>query len=326
MIIRQTSVLAGALLLALAISGPASAHATLEATNVTIGQSFKAVVRIGHGCEKSPTTQIRMQIPEGVVGVRPMLKPGWSIETVRGPYARSYDLPHAGKVSEGVKEIVWSGGRLPDDFYDEFTATMTVTPALAGETNLYLPVIQTCEKGEHRWTEIPAAGQSAHDLKSPAPAIRIAAGPAKATTDAPKVTIGNLVIEAPWTRATPPGAKVAGGYVRITNTGNEPDRLVGGTFPGAERVEVHEMSVTDGVMRMRQLTDGLVIKPGETVELKPGGLHMMFTGLRDAVRAGTPVKVELKFEKAGQVTVDFAVAAIGAAGPGGTDGGHGQHH
>jgi copper(I)-binding protein len=128
------------------------------------------------------------------------------------------------------------------------------------------------------------------------------------------VKAGSLVIEAPWTRATPGGAKVAAGYLKITNNGSEPDRLIGGTLSIATAVEAHEMAMTDGVMRMRKLEGGLEIKPGQTVELKPGGYHLMFTGLREAVKQGPPIKATLNFEKAGSVNVEFKVLPIGAMG------------
>src|SRR5687767_10248181 len=87
---------------------------------------------------------------------------------------------------------------------------------------------------------------------------------------------GSLTIEAPWSRATPGGARVAGGFMKITNHGKESDRLIGGRLPNAGRFEIHESTEVGGVMRMRPLTQGLEIKPGETVELKPGGHHLMF--------------------------------------------------
>lgn len=124
--------------------------------------------------------------------------------------------------------------------------------------------------------------------------------------------IGPLVIEAPWTRATPGGAKVGGGYLKITNTGAEADRLIGGSLPTATAVEVHEMSLTDGIMKMRKLDKGLEIAPGQTVELKPGGYHIMFTGLREGLKQGPPVKGTLVFEKAGTVEIEYRVAPIGA--------------
>jgi copper(I)-binding protein len=130
---------------------------------------------------------------------------------------------------------------------------------------------------------------------------------------------GSLVIEAPWVRATPAGARVAGGYLKITNTGPQPDRLIGGSLPVAAEVEVHEMTMSDGIMRMRKL-DGLEIKPGQSVELKPGGYHLMFTGLREGLKEKQTVKGTLLFERAGSVEVEYRVAPIGAQ-----SGGHVRH-
>jgi copper(I)-binding protein len=124
--------------------------------------------------------------------------------------------------------------------------------------------------------------------------------------------VGALVIEAPWARATPGGAQVGGAYLKITNTGAEPDRLIGGSLPIAAAVEVHQMSMADGVMKMRKLEKGLEIKPGQTVELKPGGYHLMFTGLREGLKPGQPVKGTLQFEKAGSIEVEYRVEPIGA--------------
>ena len=137
--------------------------------------------------------------------------------------------------------------------------------------------------------------------------------------------VGPLVIEAPWARATPGGAQVGGGYLKITNTGAEADRLIGGSLPTATSVEVHEMSMTDGVMRMRKLEKGLEIKPGQTVELKPGGHHIMFMGLREGLKQGQPVKGTLAFEKAGSVEIEYSVAPIGAQ-SGGSSQKHMQQH
>ena len=93
-------------------------------------------------------------------------------------------------------------------------------------------------------------------------------------------TAGSLKIDHPWTRATPKGAAVAGGYLKITNAGAAPDRLVGGTFASAGRFKIHEMKTENGVMTMRGIPGGLEIKPGQTVEFKPGGYHVMFMDLK----------------------------------------------
>ena len=125
--------------------------------------------------------------------------------------------------------------------------------------------------------------------------------------------LGSLEIGHPWARATPKGASVAGGYLKITNKGTTPDRLVSGTAAFARRFEIHEMKMVDGVMQMRPLPAGLEIKPGETVELKPGSYHLMFMALKDPLKQGETVKGTLTFEKAGTVAVEYKVEAIGAA-------------
>lgn len=129
------------------------------------------------------------------------------------------------------------------------------------------------------------------------------------------IRVGTLLIERPWLRATPTGAKVAGGYLRVTNDGPAPDRLVGASIPLAPRGEVHEMAVADGIMKMREVDGGLEIPPGATVELKPGGFHLMFLDLTAGPKLGEPVRGTLTFQKAGTVEVTFDVAPIGAPGP-----------
>jgi periplasmic copper chaperone A len=131
--------------------------------------------------------------------------------------------------------------------------------------------------------------------------------------------LGQLIIEAPWARATPKGSEVGAGYLKITNTGKEADRLIGGSLPVATSVEVHQMTTSDGVMKMRKVDNGLDIKPGQTVELKPGGYHLMLIGLHAGLEQGQTIKGTLQFEKAGSIEVEFHVAPIGAKG-GGTGG------
>jgi copper(I)-binding protein len=127
--------------------------------------------------------------------------------------------------------------------------------------------------------------------------------------------VGALHIEQPWARATPKGASVGGGYMKITNTGTASDRLTCVSIEVAARCEVHSMTLEDGVMKMRPVPNGLEIKPGETVELKPGSLHVMFIDLKRALEPGKSVAATLKFEKAGTVEVQYAVEPIGAPAP-----------
>ena len=131
------------------------------------------------------------------------------------------------------------------------------------------------------------------------------------------VMVGKLKISAPWARATPKGAPVGGGYLTITNTGSEADRLMGGSAAFAKAVEVHEMKMDKGIMKMREMAKGLEIKPGKTVSLNPSGYHIMFTGLKQPLKKGEHVKVTLQFAKAGKADVDFTVEGIGAMHGGG---------
>jgi copper(I)-binding protein len=137
--------------------------------------------------------------------------------------------------------------------------------------------------------------------------------------------VGSLEIQHPWSRATPKGATVAGGYLKIVNKGTTPDRLIGGSTAAAPKFEIHEMSMDGGVMKMRPLPKGLEIKPGQTVELKPGSYHLMFIGLKQPFEQGKRVKGTLEFEKAGKVEVEYAVEAIGASPQGQRGGGHHGH-
>jgi len=137
----------------------------------------------------------------------------------------------------------------------------------------------------------------------------------------PTYRAGSLAVEAPWSRGTPAGAKVGSGYMRIVNTGSEPDRLVGGSAAVAARVEVHESSTVDGIARMRPVEGGLLIRPGETVELKPGGLHAMLVDLKRPLKEGETIKGTLVFEKAGTVAIEYRVGGIGAQ-----RAGAGHHH
>ena len=155
----------------IALSGMAAAHVTFETREAVASSTYKAVLRVGHGCEGTPTTTIRVQIPAGVIAVKPMPKQGWTLSTVVGDYptpVKYYDE----MLTKGVKEIIWTGGSLPDSWYDEFVFRASLPDAPAG-TMVWFPVVQQCEKGVHRWIEIPAADKKPDDYKEPAPGVRI---------------------------------------------------------------------------------------------------------------------------------------------------------
>jgi copper(I)-binding protein len=134
---------------------------------------------------------------------------------------------------------------------------------------------------------------------------------------AEEVKVGDLVITQAWTRATPNGAKIGGGFLTIENKGSVTDRLISGSGDVSARVEVHEMASNNGVMTMRPLDKGLVIEPGKTVKLAPGGYHLMMFDLKAPLKQGDQVPITLEFEKAGKVKVSFDVQGVGAPGPAG---------
>jgi uncharacterized protein YcnI len=169
----MTRTILSAAALAALLATPAFAHVTLEAPQAAVGSTYKAVLRVPHGCDGKATVAIRVRLPEGFIAAKPMPKPGWELKTVKGKYAKAYTL-YGEAVTEGVQEIDWTGGNLPDAFYDEFVLRGTLAGDLpAGET-LYFPVVQECEGGAvERWIQIPQAGQDEDDLDTPAPGVRL---------------------------------------------------------------------------------------------------------------------------------------------------------
>jgi periplasmic copper chaperone A len=147
------------------------------------------------------------------------------------------------------------------------------------------------------------------------------AGLLAAPARAEEVRAGDLVITQAWSRATPGGAKIGSGYLTIENKGPAADRLIGGSGDITDRIEVHEMTTSNGVMTMRALDKGLVIEPGKTVRLAPGGYHLMMFDLKSPLKQNDKVLVMLEFEKAGKVKLSFDVLSVGAPGPGAAPGG-----
>lgn len=160
--------LAATTLVALAV--PAFAHATLEVQEANLGAGYKAVLRVPHGCSTEATHTVRVQIPEGFYNVKPMPKAGWTLSTVTGPYENTY-MNHGTEVSEGVKEIVWSEGNLPNEWYDEFVFRGTFADSLE-EGTFYFPAIQECANGEEAWIDVTGSD----DAEMPAPKLKLVKG------------------------------------------------------------------------------------------------------------------------------------------------------
>ena len=151
---------------------PAAAHITLEDGDAAANSTYKAVLRVGHGCEGAATTTVRVQIPEGVIVAKPMPKAGWEISLTEGDYAQTYDY-YGTAITSGVTEIAWTGGNLPDNFYDEFVFRARITGFEAG-TQIPFLVVQECGPDlAERWIEIPAEVQAPESLEYPAPMLMV---------------------------------------------------------------------------------------------------------------------------------------------------------
>jgi uncharacterized protein YcnI len=153
-------------------ASPASAHVTLEGRQAAIGTPYKAVFVVPHGCSGSATVKLRVQIPQGVIATEAKPTAGWNVETIKGKYADAYDYQGA-KVSEGITEVDWDGGKLPDKTRETFAIETFLTDSLKPNKMLYFPVVQECEQGISRWIEIPADDAHPRESKWPAPGVKL---------------------------------------------------------------------------------------------------------------------------------------------------------
>lgn len=160
-------------LAALLLPFGAAAHVTLETRSAEAGSYYKAVFKVGHGCDGSPVRELIVHIPEGVVGVKPMPKAGWNLEIQTTPLAQPYQS-HGKRIEAAPSSVRWSGGNLPDAFYDEFVLVGRL-PEQAGK--LYWKVSQICDQGRIDWAEIPEPGKRPADYTAPAAVLDVTAKP-----------------------------------------------------------------------------------------------------------------------------------------------------
>lgn len=146
----------------------ASAHVTLTQRSAPADSYFRAAFTVPHGCDGQPTTKISIWLPEKILSARPQAKPGWNIEIVRVKLAAPVPGPHGTTITERVAKIVYSGGSLPDDHFDEFALQLRLPPE-AG--TLYFPVEQECGAKRRGWSEIPSPSEKPSDLENPAAAL-----------------------------------------------------------------------------------------------------------------------------------------------------------
>ncbi len=280
----------------LAPAGAANAHIVLSQPSFEAGQNYAAFFKVDEGCAGSPTIALNVEIPDGVIVLATPPKPGWTVNAKRD--------------KGQVTGVTWRGKLAAKDA-DQFGLFVKLP---AKTETLYFPVTQQCEKSEIRWSDIPAAGQAPRDVGHPAPVLRLIAAAQPPPSTAHYMS-GDIMIEQPWSPATPRGATTAAAYMTIMNHGSSVDTLLGATSP-AGKLDLHQMSMANGIMSMRPVSGGVTIPAGSTVALGPqGGYHFMLTDLKAPLTEGARVPATLIFTKAGQVPVELSVAAIGARAP-----------
>ena len=273
------------------------AHVTLPPGGVTVGSDYDAAFRVGHACEGAKaTTGLAVKLPAGFVLSEAQARKGWKLDVQKG----------AGG------EVRWTAenaqAALPATEKAEFVVRGKA-PATPG--TLWFKVLQTCDVGSADWAEVPASGNSTAGLKRPAAKLDVVAQ-GVATVD----------VRDGWVRQSVPGQSGTGAFMKLTSpTGT---KLVGISTPAAGVAEVHEMKMEGDTMKMRELSAGLDLPAGQTVELKPGGFHVMLMDLKGAVAKGTNVPLTLKFEDAKGVKTALDVTLpVGA--PAGADAGGAAH-
>ena len=282
----------------LAGAAAALAHVTLPPGSATVGSDYNAAFRVGHACEgASATTGLAVRLPKGFVLSDAQARKGWKLDVQK---------------NAGDGEVRWTAetpkDALPGKERSEFVLRGKV-PGTPG--TLWFKVLQTCDVGAADWAEVPASGNSTAGLKAPAAKLNVVAQ-GVATVD----------VQGGWVRQSVPGQSGTGAFMKLTApTGT---KLVGISTPAAGVAEVHEMKMEGDTMKMRELAGGLDLPAGQTVELKPGGYHVMMMDLKGALAKGATVPFTLKFEDAkGVKTALDLTLPVGA--PEGADAGGAAH-
>src|SRR5258705_4364698 len=231
------------LLILVGLSFDTSIHATSAVAQIVLsqpsfeaGQNYAAFFKVEHGCEGSPTIALSVEIPDGVMVLDTPSKPGWAVSAKRD--------------KGQVTGVTWRG-RLAAKDADQFGLFLKLP---AKPRALYFPILQQCEKNEIRWNDIPLAGKTARDVPHPAPALQLIASaqPAPAATH---YIAGDIMIDQPWSPATPRGAATAAAYMTIMNHGSSSGTLIGGSTP-AGKIDLHQKSVGHGGISMSPASGG----------------------------------------------------------------------
>lgn len=167
--------LVGAVALTLGGAVAANAHVTIAEGTVTAGAYEILTFSVPHGCDGSPTTEVAIQIPEGINAVTPTRNGFYTVEKKMEDLAAPITDSHGNEVTQRVAQVVYTATTpLPADQRDAFELSLQIPEDAAG-TTLYFPTVQTCQQGETAWVQIPEAGQDAHALDAPSPSVTVLA-------------------------------------------------------------------------------------------------------------------------------------------------------
>jgi copper(I)-binding protein len=242
---------------------PAFAHVSLPAGGAAAGSDYEAVFRVGHACQGTPaTTAITVRLPEGFTLVQAQPRAGWTL-------------------TQGPREVRWTatdGRGVPDKERAEFSVRGKLW---SQPGTLWFPVRQDCGAQSTDWAQLPGADAQA-TLATPAARLDVLAAGVAA------VDVKNA-----WVRPSVPGQSGTGAFMQLSAP--QGLRLVGVATPLAGVAEVHEMKMDGDTMRMRALPDGLLLPARQTVELKPGGYHLMLMDLKQPLAKGTQLPLTLRF-------------------------------
>ncbi|APW39940.1 hypothetical protein RD110_24300 [Rhodoferax koreense] len=258
-------------LAALAVfTGAASAHVTLPPGGAAAGSDYEAAFRVGHACEGAKaTTGITVRLPKGFTLAEAVPRAGWKLEVQKEgePQVRwTPDSPDKALAGHDKAEFILRG-------------RLTSTPG-----PLYFKVLQSCDVGSADWAQLPT-GAAGEKLVSPAARLDVLA-PGVAAVD----------VKDAWVRPAVPGQSGTGAFMKLSAPSGA--RLVSLSTPAAGVAEVHEMKMEGDVMKMRELKGGLDLPPRKTVELSPGGYHVMLMDLKQPITKGTNLPLTLRFEDA----------------------------
>lgn len=273
-----------------ALATAASAHVSLQQPIAESGSAYQAVLRIGHGCDGAATTGVTVRIPAGLDAAKAVPKPGWTVSMKDG---------------SATWAVASKEAALPHGERGEFTLAGGL-PATPGP--MWFKVLQTCGPASLDWSQVPADGSSTAGLKSPAALLQVLSPRDYSQAQAaPKV-------EGAWVRSSVPGQQGTGAFMKLTSP--QAMQLVGVATPVAGIAEVHEMKMDGDVMRMRAVPK-LDLPAGRTVELKPGGYHVMLLDLKQPLAPGSTVPLTLVLRDAKGVESKLELKVPVAAAPAG---------